>query len=97
MTKAIIYVGSGQVLFTFPGWKVRLPFNGYKANMQAKTKAPSRKPRNNSRRRRNKKKSESANSAEGTATPIEEINNERREEEVQSRSPSSGSTDAPEA
>ena len=31
-TKAIIYVGSGQIHFQFPGWKVKCAFNSYKTN-----------------------------------------------------------------
>ena len=30
---AIIYVGSNQLHLQFSGWKVKCPFNGYKANL----------------------------------------------------------------
>src|SRR5919205_2240771 len=65
---AVLYVGSGQVHLQFPGWKVKCPFNGYKANLQAKDKKPRNKPRHNSRRRNNKKH-ESANKAKEPAEP----------------------------
>jgi hypothetical protein len=31
-TNAVIYVGSGQIHFQFPSWKVKCPLNGYNAN-----------------------------------------------------------------
>ena len=91
---AVIYVGSGQVHLQFPGWKVKCPFNGYKANLQAKDKKPRNKPRHNPRRRNNKKH-ESANKAKEPAEPQVEIKQEWWEKEVQSRSPSLGPTEAP--
>ena len=35
-TNAVIYVGSGQIHFQFPGWKVKCAFNGYTTNKQVK-------------------------------------------------------------
>jgi hypothetical protein len=90
----VIYVGSGQVHLQFPGWKVKCPFNGYKANLQAKDKKLRNKPRHNPCRRNNKKH-ESANKAEEPAEPQVEVKQEWREKEVQSRSPSPGPTEAP--
>ena len=95
MVNAVIYVGSGHVHLQFLGWKVKCPFNGYKANMQVKDKEPRNKPRYNPHRRNNNKKSESANKAEEPAEPQVEIKQEWREKEVQSRSPSPGPTEAP--
>ena len=42
-TNVIIYVGSGQIHFQFPRWKVKCAFNGYKANKQVKTARPKRR------------------------------------------------------
>ena len=44
-TNAVIYMGSGQIHFQFPGWKVKCAFNGYKANKQVKVVCPKRRPR----------------------------------------------------
>ena len=97
-TNAVIYVGSGQLHLQFPGWKVKCPFNGYKANMQVKDKEQTKKPRPNHRRKNNKGKS--ANKAdikkEEPAEPKAEVKKVWRKKEVQSRSPSPGPTEAPE-
>ena len=44
-TNVIIYVGSGQIHFQFPRWKVKCAFNGYKANKQVKVVHPKRRSR----------------------------------------------------
>ena len=51
-TNAIIYVGSGQVHFQFPGQKVRCHFNSYTIYEQPK-KARSKRRRRASQRQRN--------------------------------------------
>jgi hypothetical protein len=95
---AVIYVGSGQIHLQFPGWKVKCPFNGYKANMQVKDKEPPTKPRH-IRRRRDKRGKSAKRAEKKEEEPAEpKINTKQvwREKEVQSRSTSPGPSDAPE-
>jgi hypothetical protein len=45
---ATIYMGAAQIHMQFDnGWRVRVPFNGFKVNMQEEEKAPQPKPRCN--------------------------------------------------
>ena len=50
-TNAVIYVGSGQIHFQFPGWKVKCAFNGYTTNKQVKKNHPNRRRRSTLHRR----------------------------------------------
>jgi len=42
-TNAVIFVGSGQIHFQFPGWKVKRALNGYTTNKQVKKNCQNRR------------------------------------------------------
>jgi hypothetical protein len=52
---ATIYMGATQIHMQFnSGWRVRVPFNDFRVNMQEEEKAPQPKPRRNHHRRKNR-------------------------------------------
>ena len=57
-TNAIIYIGSGQVHFQFPGQKVRCYFNSYTTYEQPKKTHSKRRHRSSQRRRNQSPKNE---------------------------------------
>jgi len=60
-----IYMGAAQIHMQFDsGWRVRVPFKGFKVSMQEEEKAPHPKPSRNNHRRKNSRKSASAKKAE---------------------------------
>ena len=49
-----IYMGAAQIHMQFDsGWRVRVPFDGFKVNIQEEEKAPQPKPHRNHRQRKN--------------------------------------------
>jgi len=97
MVDTTIYMGAAQIHMQFDSeWRVRVPFNGFKVNMQDEEKALQPKPHHNHHRWKNHRKSASAKKAEAkeeepAKTPIE-VKQEWRAKEVQSQSPSLGLT-----